>query len=421
MDIENGLLYAASRSDDLFERVERLGVSAEDFDSDAHRRVFRFFSEHLRDHGSAPSASLVADVCRVSLDSIDAEDSFVVTEFMKRKMFRQVASALDQASGLLSANDPEGAFEEISGFVSGFESVTRDATPARVFDLGEGVIEFIEKIKGGYMGVELPWPTLTEITNGLWPGTATYMLARPGVGKTYVAVLSSRHHWRSGGTPLFISPEMHKMELAERFFVIESGVSASNVIKGTVTDFEMQKLKASVGKRRQGDFYIHDYEDGLKASQMEAAIRIAKPTMVAIDSIYMLDFKGNRTDRTIQAVDWIRWAGKKFNIPFLAFHQLSRDATKSKKAGGAGYSGEAIALTDQLLWDAQAVYLMEQDTDMKADKRMSFHVAKLRRGSWSGGPIEVNWDLEKMDFSEIGREKESEFKDEDYEDVEIPF
>ena len=421
MDIENGLLYAASRSDDLFERVVRLGVSVEDFDEDQHRRVFRFFEEHVREHGAPPSASLVADVCRVSLDVIDAEDSFIVSEFMKRKMFREVASAIDDASNSLASNDPEKAFEKIQGFVTGFESVTKDATPSRVFDLGDDVVAFIEKIKSGYMGVELPWPTLTEITNGLWPGTATYMLARPGVGKTYVAVLSARHHWKGGGTPLFISPEMHKMELAERFFVIESGVSAANVIRGTVTDFEMAKIRDSVGKRRHGNFYIHDYEDGLKASQMEAAIRVSKPSLVAIDSIYMLDFKGNRTDRTIQAVDWIRWASKKFGIPFLCFHQLSRDATKSKKAGGAGYSGEAIALTDQVLWDAQAIYLMEQDRDMKADKRMKFHVAKMRRGSWDGGAIEVHWDLEKMDFSEVGREKESSFKDSDYEDEEIPF
>jgi replicative DNA helicase len=262
MDIENGLLLAVTRSEDsdLFERINRLGVKDSDFDADEHRKAFRFIAEHFHDHGTVPAKRLVEDVCRIGLEDFEAEASFVVEEFLKRKMFRQVASAVDGVGNMLSANDPMAALERMRSFVQGFDVVTKDSMPSRVFDLGGDVVQMIEKIKSGYMGVELPWPTLTEITNGLWPGTATYCLARPGTGKTYVAVISTRHHWKNGGRPLFISPEMSKLELAERFFVVESGISSVNVIRGEVTDFEMKKLKDAIESTRGGDLFIHDYD-----------------------------------------------------------------------------------------------------------------------------------------------------------------
>jgi hypothetical protein len=75
-------------------------------------------------------------------------------------------------------------------------------------------------------------------------------------------------------------------------------------------------------------------------------------------------------------------------------------------------------LSDQLLWDAHAVFIMEQDTDMKADRRLKFHVGKLRRGSHDGTPLEVHWDFDNMKFDEIVDDETSlkkvKFNDDDY-------
>jgi hypothetical protein len=154
---------------------------------------------------------------------------------------------------------------------------------------------------------------------------------------------------------------------------------------------------------------------------MEAAIQTLKPQLVAVDSIYMLRFKGDKSERTNAAVDWIRTASKRHAIPFVAFHQLSRNATKDKKHGG-GYDSSAIALSDQLLWDAHAVFIMEQDSDMKADKRMKFNVAKIRRGDSSADPVNCRWDFDAMLFDEVLQERKGEqFKDSDFDAFEVPF
>jgi replicative DNA helicase len=303
-------------------------------------------------------------------------------------------------------------------FTSSEVGVTSGGIPSRLFSLGDTVKAAYLKVKDGYTGIPLPWPSMTDLTMGLWPATATYFVARPGVGKTQVATLIARDAWRSGKRVLIVSPEMSKSEIAERFFIVQAGVSAGEIMRGKLNGFAEKKLFDTIeGLAAQDGIYVMDSTDDLSPNGMDAAIAAVKPDLVAIDSIYMIRVKGDKMERTMRAVDWIRQAAKRHQVPFVAFHQLSRQATKDKKQGG-GYDTSAIALSDQLLWDAHAVFIMEQDTDMKADRRLKFHVGKLRRGSHDGTPLEVHWDFDNMKFDEIVGDdtslKKVKFNDDDY-------
>lgn len=418
MNIENGLLWAASRSAEIVERLQLFDIKEGDFDEPNSKRAFRFIVDHVEKHEEVPTVEAVEDITQCEIVDPGVASEYVLSEFVKRKLFRQVGKAVKGFEGSLRSNDPQGALEKIREFITGDVSLSSTATPTSMFDLGDVVDESYKKVKSGYVGIEFPWETLTDMTMGMWPGTATYFVARPGVGKTHVAMLVAKNAWAEGKRVLIVSPEMSKGELAERFFVLQAGVSATNVMRGTLPDFEYTKLKSTIDDLRgESGIWIIDSGDDLGPGGMETAIRMVKPDLVAIDSIYMLRFQGNKTDRTMAAVDWIRRAAKKYQVPIICFHQLSRQATKDKKLGG-GYDESAIALTDQLLWDAQAVFIMEQDKDMKADKRMKIHVGKLRRGSHDGVPVELNWDFESMKFDEIKNDAKAAYKDEEYD---VPF
>lgn len=420
MDLEKGILYAATVSKEIMENLTLFGIKEEDFDTPESKRSFRFISEHLEEHGTLPDASAVMDVCRIEIDDQGVDHGYLTQEIMKRKLFRNVTKAMDGFGGRLRSNDPVGALESIKTFAeSEAATFSRVRPPTKIFSLGDGVDEAYQKVKSGYMGLPLPWERLNSLTMGLWPATATYFVARPGVGKTHVAMLTAQKCWQEGYRVLIVSPEMSKVEIAERFFILQSGVSANNVMRGTLSDFEYKKLKDCIHENKAADgLFLIDSDDDLSLGGIEAAMRICKPDLVAVDSIYMLHVKGDKTERTMKAVDWIRSASKKFKVPFVCFHQLSRQATKAKKMGG-GYDENAIALSDQLLWDAHAVFVMEQDTDMKADKRLRFHVGKLRRGSWDGKPIDCHWDFDSMRFDEIVDDgPKQSFEDDGYE---VPF
>lgn len=249
-------------------------------------------------------------------------------------------------------------------------------------------------------------------------GTHSFVANDIVAHNTFVAVIAGRHAWLEGNPTLIVSPEMSKEEIAERFFVVDAPVNYDNVVRGTLSAWEMPKLQHAVADRKGGTgLWIMDSEDDLSPKGIEAAIRACKPKLVAIDSIYDLRVRGERRDRALVALEWMRAAAKRFGVPMCAFAQQNRAAELSEKKGGGSRLG-TIALADEIGQDAHSVFALEQDKDMRADKQLRFKPLKLRRGRWSGEDVIVNWDFEKMNFTEVPAvAKGKDFKDEE----EIPF
>lgn len=399
--IDAGFIYALLKSEDNAQQAIQAGFERQDF-TEGYHRAYELIVDHFkRSNGALPTVEAVERGTGLALADSGYEYGFLYSEMQKRRLFREVQTLMGTAGGHLRANDPVAALESLKELVKSQITSTGQVKPSKPHDLKDQVMKNLERVRAGFCGIALPWESVTNLTMGLWPQTATYIVARPGVGKTQVAVLTAHKAIKDGKKVLFISPEMSKAELAERFFVLESGVSATNMMKGTLSSFEEVRLKDAMDDPNSLEgIYIIDNEDDLSPGGMEAAIRQIQPDLIIVDSIYMLHFKGIKSERTERAVDWIRQSSKVYNVPFLGIHQMNRMATKDAKHGG-GFDTSSIALSDQLLWDAHAVFLLEQDADMKADRRLRIHVGKLRRGAHPGKPFDVKFDLEAMDFSEI--------------------
>jgi replicative DNA helicase len=399
--IDAGFIFTLLENPDNVQQAVQAGFERADF-NDGYSRAYDLIVDHYkRADGALPSREAVEQGTGLEIIDSGYDFGFLFSEMKKRRLFREVQALMGVAGNHLRANDPVAALEAIKELVKTEITSTGQVKPSKPHDLRDQVMANLNRVRSGFAGVALPWESITNLTMGMWQQTATYIVARPGVGKTQVAVLTAHKAIKEGRKVLFISPEMSKAELAERFYVLESQVSATNMMTGNLSSFEEAKLKAAMDNPTalEGVFMI-DNEDDLSPGGMEAAIRQIKPDLVIVDSIYMLHFKGIKSERTEKAVDWIRQSSKVYNVPFLGIHQMNRMATKDAKHGG-GFDTSSIALSDQLLWDAHAVFMLEQDADMKADRRLRIHVGKLRRGAHPGRPIDVRFDLERMDFSEI--------------------
>lgn len=272
--------------------------------------------------------------------------------------------------------------------------------PASMMDLGMGVVEAYNLVKRGFQGIPFPWESVSTMTLGMWPKTMTIFVARPGLGKTTLAILIARHAWKLGKRVLIVSPEMSKAEIAERFFVTESGVSYAAVIHGNLTEFELVKLCKSIDEAKDKRWlWIMDATDDITPRGIESAVNSVNAELVVIDAMYMIRTKGTRVEKVEQALSWLGDACKRMNFAACCTSQLNRTSEMTEKHGGGVRLG-TIALSDQMGWDVHAVFALVQDADMKSNARMKIVPLKLRRGEWSG-PVEIRWDFRKMDFSEI--------------------
>ncbi len=326
---------------------------------------------------------------------------------MRQVIVKARSLALDGYKG----NEPDKVQQSFDALQDAVHALSRTKMPHSLLAMGDSVLEMYDRVAHGYSGVPLPWPTLNAMTSGMWPKTITMFVARPGVGKTQVAILAARHAWMEGNCVLIVSPEMSRGEIAERFFAIHSPVSYSHLVHGTVGEYEMPRLVEAVEscKVKEG-LWILDSEDDISPRGIDSAIRACRPNLVAIDSLYDLHIKGERRDKLLVALDWFKKAVKYFDIAGCGFVQLNRAAEVSEKKGGGIRLG-TIALADEIGQDSHAVFALEQDRDMKDDRIMRFKPLKLRRGSSASEGVEVRWDFESMQFSELERDEEDVFVD----------
>jgi replicative DNA helicase len=412
--------------------VVRTIIEPEDFYLESHRRIFNAMCDlsdnggvvdpvtlgvRLRERGDLEKIGGAIALSGLT-DAVATPSNFghyatIVHE--KAAIRRVIYKAQEVAAHGFNDRGVEEVERSMDGLLNAAAALARTRMPARLTDMGGGVVELYRKVAGGYRGIELPWPTVSNMTAGLWPKTVTIFVARPGVGKTFVAVIAARFAWICGKRVLIISPEMSKEEIAERFFVVEAGVSYANVMRGELSDFELPRLTATVDRLRGEDgLWIMDSDDDLSPKGMEAAIRACKPHLVAVDSIYDIKVKGERRDRVLTALDWMKKSAREMGYASVGFAQQNRVAELSEKKGGGARLG-TIALADEIGQDSHAVFALEQTKDMRADKTMRIKRLKLRRGT-AIRDVLVNWDFDKMKFDEID-ENDGEFDDQD----DVPF
>lgn len=304
---------------------------------------------------------------------------------------------------------------DVEGLVAAAQALGRRRMPDSLLSLGDKVLENYKMVAEGYRGIELPWPSLDNMTAGLWPKTVTMFVARPGVGKTQVAIICARHAWLKGRRVLVVSPEMPKDEIAERFFVTHAAVSYQGVINGELPTPMVEKLESTIERDRDlPGLYILDSDDDLSPRGIDSAVRASNPHLVAVDSMYDLKIKGERRDRMLMALEWIKGNSRSYGYAAVGFAQQNRIAELSEKKGGGARLG-TIALADEIGQDAQTVIALEQTKDDKADKIMKFHPLKIRRGQFKRSKVKSVWDFDRMNFDEIEDVEESEYSDE------IPF
>lgn len=330
-----------------------------------------------------------------------------------------IRNVMSHAQGLIAAGHNGSSADElyldVEKLIYSAKNLVRGRMPDSLLDLGEKVLENYRKVADGYRGIELPWPTMDLMTAGAWPKTVTMFVGRPGIGKSQVAVICARHAWMNGKRILIVSPEMSKVELAERFFVIESKVPYHDVVLGKLpTMMEAEFVDSIYGNKGKDGIWIIDSDDDLSPAGIDSAIRACNPDLVAIDSIYDLKFKGDRRERVMGAIEWMKRSCKEYGYASIGFAQQNRTAELSEKKGGGARLG-TIALADEIAQDAHAVFALEQTNDDKDDRIMKLKPLKLRRGQYKKPVIRSHWDFESSNFSEI--EDDNEYNS----DEDIPF
>ncbi|PTY03914.1 replicative DNA helicase [Verrucomicrobia bacterium LW23] len=204
--------------------------------------------------------------------------------------------------------------------------------------------------KGRLSGIPTGFYQLNQLTTGWQPGDMIVLAARPGVGKTALALTFARHaldaryddtldEWvRPGYGVGFFSLEMTNQQLMLRLLSSMSGVDMQRIRRGELTDKEMELLAQAGAALKQMPLYLDD-SSFMTINQLRGKARRMKDRygidLVVVDYLQLLrsesgQAKDNRQVEVAEISRGIKGMAKELGVPVIILAQLNRKSEEGK-------------------------------------------------------------------------------------------
>ncbi len=260
-------------------------------------------------------------------------------------------------------------------------------------------IEEIGNREGSLSGISTGFEKLDRLTSGWQPSDLIIVAARPGMGKTALALSMARNISVQKKIPVaFFSLEMSSVQLITRLISAETGLSSDKLRTGKLAPHEWQQLNVKVSDLESAPLYIDDsaaltiFELRAKARRLASAHDIK---LIVIDYLQLMNIgssnkAGNREQEISTISRNLKALAKELNIPVIALSQLSRavetrGGTKRPILSDLRESGaiEQDADIVSFLYRPEYYGITEWDDDMKtpSEGQGEFIVAKHRNGA----------------------------------------
>ena len=259
------------------------------------------------------------------------------------------------------------------------------AQPAKARVKIEHIADVLGRVRkvhdsGGVPVVSTPIPALDEyLGGGLAPGELIYLAARPGVGKTALALEFARHFAANGRRVLVVSREMLSDALARRMLSQSARIRAVDLKRGCVAPHE---LSAGIVTLSQLPIWTCDtastldhvadacdlVPDGVDLLIVDYLQLIQAPSGIG-EARHRVEYVSGRTKQLAMTLE----------VPVLMLSSLSRAADKEKPTMAA------LRESGQLEHDADTVLFLHRDTPDSPE--IELIVAKARDGTQGIVPL----------------------------------
>jgi len=251
-------------------------------------------------------------------------------------------------------------------------------------------LEELSKSEGHLRGVPTGIPDLDMKLAGMQKSNLLILAARPGVGKTSLALNMGLHIalQHKKGVAMF-SLEMSKEELVDRLLVSQADIDAWRLKTGRLSPEDSQAVINAMGELSEAPIFIDD-SAGQTILEMRTKARKLKANhdiqLVIVDYLQLVD-PGRKIDSREQQVSYVsqnlKNLARELKVPVLCLSQLNRmvesRGTKRPQLADLRESGAIEQDADVVMFIYQ-----EQETDdlMDAGKRMmKLSIAKHRNGA----------------------------------------
>jgi replicative DNA helicase len=386
-------------------------LTGEDFYSPAHKRIYGAILDLVNAGHKADLLTIKEELEKSGkLDEAGGIDyiaslTHVVPSSANADYYAQIVRGCSLRRGLIQAAGMAGseAYDETVDPKTLLEKTQQRlftlSDTRRVFSYkkaGETIgttFKYLEKVynsKALYTGVPSGFDDLDRITSGFQPAELIVIGARPGMGKTAIAMTMASHiSLRKHIPAAFFSLEMADQSLMLRLLAAEAKIDSHKLRTGFYKSSEYEKIFAAADLIREAPLYIVDmpHMTSLDITAMARMLKTQeKVEIIFIDYIGLIASDNQRIPRHEQISEIsrsLKGLARDLDIPVVALSQLGREAEKEKPTlANIRDSGAIEQDADMVLFinrDRELDKTMEEQAKEEGQK-VQLVVAKNRHG-----------------------------------------
>jgi replicative DNA helicase len=233
-------------------------------------------------------------------------------------------------------------------------------------------LDELYKSGSGLRGVPTGFKDLDNVLAGMQPSNLLILAARPGVGKTALALNIARNVTVKSkrGVGMF-SLEMSQEELVDRLLVSQADIDAWKYKTGKLSNEDFNSLSEAMGILAEAPLFIDD-TPGLSVMEMRTKARRLKADqeidLIIVDYLQLM--KSRNLENRVQEVGEISMAlkelARELKVPVLALSQLSRAV---EHRGGNRPQLADLRESGSIEQDADVVMFLYREEEEEGGKR----------------------------------------------------
>lgn len=280
-------------------------------------------------------------------------------------------------------------------------------------------LEELAKSKKLITGLETGFYDFDKITTGFQPGELIILAARPGMGKTALALNMATYAATTTEKAVAIfNLEMPAEQLVNRIISAQGGIDAYKLQTGQMQERDWKRYNEAMNQLAETNLYIED-NSGVTVAEIKAKCRrLANMPkglgLVIIDYLQLVTTGNKRIESRQVEVSEISRSLKtmalELGVPVIALSQLSRSAEKRESnmpmLADLRESGSIEQDADMVLFINRKDYYEAKKDQKEKIVPAELVIAKHRKGSL--GTIDLMFELNMSAFRSVANEIKDE-------------
>ncbi len=315
-------------------------------------------SDELESEGNLEKAGgivYLTELTQITPSAANYKSYFEIVsrDSMNRKLIRASRKIIE--TSMKSADEKEAlAFAEKSIY-----DISRQIERSALLGMNDGDVigevlhkfEMLQSDPDSFRGIPTGFKRLDKMTHGLQAGALIVLAARPGMGKTSLAMNLVEHAaLHAGKVCAVFSLEMPRNEIIQRLICSYANVSMQKALSGELSAKEWKKLMLAGDQLKKSKIYVDDSSRVTPAEILSKCMRLRSTAggldMIMIDYIQLMSsgnakFEGsdNRTQEVAEITRNLKIMAKELGVPVIALSQLRRIQSKEPQLSDLRESG----------------------------------------------------------------------------------